>query len=462
MIIGAQKAETTSLHYYLDQHPKLAGSYPKELNFFSRDIFLGKDLNWYRKHFTSLTKPDAMFLNPRPSTWTWNRWRQRDCQNLSNMKFIMILREPIACVPIQDGTCIAVIHPNRLATEMSGGSRAIPGTAFTGTSLTKRTAFPSFRGVVDLEFDFISRCSDEGPFILRKGLYVDQIKMYYRYFDADQILILAFPRSCNQAKRNLQPGIGAFLNVNGLRVRSISNQKPAKYPDKITGDDKNSWGILPWAKPRAKRTFRQGAELVAIVCVSFNFTNQLLVNIFFRNECIIATARGSQFFQRFTRTCPATEIEHGEINIRFRKFLNQRFGLSWDRTTIGCQHNPVVAGPNVVFIRYFIGQRERIAIGCSFRLKLADRLPDFVWSLKETGSSKTFGFAWKTRPMPSSSSSRIMSSNCKTDCFSSGSLSDRLMDPETSSNNTRLFVAYPSMFRDKSGLWSAKQYHVSM
>jgi hypothetical protein len=35
IVIGAQKCGTSSLHYYLDLHPEIEMSSPKELNFFT-------------------------------------------------------------------------------------------------------------------------------------------------------------------------------------------------------------------------------------------------------------------------------------------------------------------------------------------------------------------------------------------------------------------------------------------
>lgn len=54
MIIGAQKAGTTSLHRYLQQHPQLVGSRPKEVNYFNRDIYLNKSIQDYKKNFRGM------------------------------------------------------------------------------------------------------------------------------------------------------------------------------------------------------------------------------------------------------------------------------------------------------------------------------------------------------------------------------------------------------------------------
>jgi hypothetical protein len=50
------KAGTTSLHYYLDLHPEVAMSRPKELNFFVASRNWAHGTAWYRSHFEVGTK----------------------------------------------------------------------------------------------------------------------------------------------------------------------------------------------------------------------------------------------------------------------------------------------------------------------------------------------------------------------------------------------------------------------
>ena len=53
IVIGGLKCGTTSLHHYLNLHPQIAMSRPKELNFFVAELNweLGED--WYRSHFAA-------------------------------------------------------------------------------------------------------------------------------------------------------------------------------------------------------------------------------------------------------------------------------------------------------------------------------------------------------------------------------------------------------------------------
>ena len=51
IVIGAMKCGTTSLHHYLNQHPDIRMSQPKELNFFTWQQNWERGSDWYESHF---------------------------------------------------------------------------------------------------------------------------------------------------------------------------------------------------------------------------------------------------------------------------------------------------------------------------------------------------------------------------------------------------------------------------
>lgn len=53
IVIGGLKCGTTSLHHYLNLHPEVAMSRPKELNFFVAELNWELGVDWYRSHFTA-------------------------------------------------------------------------------------------------------------------------------------------------------------------------------------------------------------------------------------------------------------------------------------------------------------------------------------------------------------------------------------------------------------------------
>ncbi|HRO13021.1 sulfotransferase domain-containing protein [Amaricoccus sp.] len=61
LVIGAQKSGTSSLFRYLDQHPQVRGSVPKEVHFFSGGLAPAVDAYtrgeaWYRAHFPKVSE----------------------------------------------------------------------------------------------------------------------------------------------------------------------------------------------------------------------------------------------------------------------------------------------------------------------------------------------------------------------------------------------------------------------
>ena len=52
IVIGGLKCGTTSLHHYLNLHPQIAMSRPKELNFFVAELNWELGVDWYRSHFS--------------------------------------------------------------------------------------------------------------------------------------------------------------------------------------------------------------------------------------------------------------------------------------------------------------------------------------------------------------------------------------------------------------------------
>ena len=56
VIIGGMKCGTTSLHYYLSQHPEIYMSRDKELDFFIEEKNWHKGIEWYESQFNVQAK----------------------------------------------------------------------------------------------------------------------------------------------------------------------------------------------------------------------------------------------------------------------------------------------------------------------------------------------------------------------------------------------------------------------
>lgn len=97
LIIGAQKAGTTSLFNYLCQHPQVIGSVPKELFYFCSHPERGE--RWYRRHFPRRSKLEAgrQICGEATPIMLCVEQAPRQAQALvPEAKIIVILREPAA------------------------------------------------------------------------------------------------------------------------------------------------------------------------------------------------------------------------------------------------------------------------------------------------------------------------------------------------------------------------------
>ena len=96
LIIGAMKCGTTSLHEYLDIHPKIYMSKTKEIDFFCHLDKYDKGMDWYKQFFpVDVEIRGESSQNYSKYHW-WKDVPKRIYQDLpSNTKFIYILRDPL-------------------------------------------------------------------------------------------------------------------------------------------------------------------------------------------------------------------------------------------------------------------------------------------------------------------------------------------------------------------------------
>jgi hypothetical protein len=100
IIIGAGRCGTSSLHNYLDAHPDIAMSKPKELDLFTRDDWR-EQLAWYESHF----QQPATIRGESSPTYTWHPLRaevpERIAAALPDVRFVYLVGDPIRRISSQ-------------------------------------------------------------------------------------------------------------------------------------------------------------------------------------------------------------------------------------------------------------------------------------------------------------------------------------------------------------------------
>ncbi len=99
LIIGAMKAGTTSLFYYLSEHPQIAACREKEPYFFAKEDTFNRGMNWYQSLWD--WKPEHQIAIEASTTYTMQPKYLNVPERIAKIKgaefrFIYIIRNPFS------------------------------------------------------------------------------------------------------------------------------------------------------------------------------------------------------------------------------------------------------------------------------------------------------------------------------------------------------------------------------
>jgi hypothetical protein len=181
LIIGASKCGTTSLYYYLIQHPSVVPALTKEAHFFDQTYRMG--LAWYRgfsstklaKYYsTKITKKGVITGEATPCYIFHPHAPSRVFKTVPDAKLIVLLRNPV------DRAYSYYHHNLRRGLESLSFEEAI------------ESEEERLRGELEKMIDDNNYFSFNRQFYsyLSRGFYVDQLENWMKFFPSEQILIL--------------------------------------------------------------------------------------------------------------------------------------------------------------------------------------------------------------------------------------------------------------------------------
>jgi hypothetical protein len=171
LIIGAQKAGTTSLHAYLCEHSRVPAPTKKEVHFFDHEFHRGTD--WYRAHFqryeegtvSGESTPYYLFHPLAP---------QRAAEVLPDCKLIVLLRNPV------DRAFSHHNHERALGYETLDFEQAIEAEPARLAGEEERLARePGSRSFAHQHHSYLAR-----------GRYAGQLERWFESFDRERLLVL--------------------------------------------------------------------------------------------------------------------------------------------------------------------------------------------------------------------------------------------------------------------------------
>jgi len=209
IIIGTQKGGTTSLFYYLYQHPELSFSHKKEIYFFN--LFFNEGLAWYKSHFPFRTN-SKITGEATPSYMFHPKAAERVKSILPNVKLIVLLRNPI--------------------------DRAYSGYAM---GLRRKTdTAETFEVAVKRELEALQNQNDVDEYTqekhelyyLERGKYYSQLLPWLAHFQREQFLFIK-SENLFQNPENELIKVYEHLGISTLLPKDLSKKNAGKY-DKIS------------------------------------------------------------------------------------------------------------------------------------------------------------------------------------------------------------------------------------
>lgn len=175
-IVGAEKAGTTSLHDYINQHPAVVESHRKEVQYFSRYFY--KSWDWYRAHFPLRRRLEGKICGEGSPYYIFHPYAaERIHSTLPQARIIMLLREPITRSISQ------YYHEVAKRRETLPLEEAIAAEDERTKGELERMVTPRYLPFRHEHFSYVA-----------KSAYADQVERYLRVFPRSQVMVIQSER----------------------------------------------------------------------------------------------------------------------------------------------------------------------------------------------------------------------------------------------------------------------------
>ncbi|HOU98655.1 MAG TPA: sulfotransferase [Bacteroidales bacterium] len=174
LIIGAQKAGTSSLFNYLSMHPQVKNSYKKEVHYFDKNY--DKPINWYKQYFPfKFGVNDKTMIGEATPNYLYHPFvAGRIKKTIPDVKMIVLLRNPVERVISQYFQAVRKNNEKRPLMQSLLEEEQEEKIIF--EKLTKdENYYPTEAHVL-----YKSR-----------SRYAEQLKRYYELFDKEQIFVVS-------------------------------------------------------------------------------------------------------------------------------------------------------------------------------------------------------------------------------------------------------------------------------
>ena len=225
LILGAMKCGTTSLLFYLNQHPQILAAYKKEVRYFSVHYQRGEA--WYRAHFPRVLALCATQSSERPRVITGEATPDylfhphipmRVHESVPKAHLIAILRNPVE-------RAFSHYNHNRRAEHTFGQNREPLDFLDALEAEERRLAGERERMLGDPDYNSMvySRYS-----YMKRGVYIDQLVRYAELFGKEFLLVLRSEDFYNNPQ-SVYDTTTDFLRVDRYTVPNLTAMNVNRY-----------------------------------------------------------------------------------------------------------------------------------------------------------------------------------------------------------------------------------------
>jgi hypothetical protein len=215
VILGAQKSGTSSLHYYLVQHPGVVAPLRKEVHYF--DLNLARGEAWYRAHFGLAGEP-GLSIDSSPYYLFHPAVPARLHALLPGARLIVLLRDPVRRAYSH------YWHERDKGRETLGFESAIDAEPARIDADHARLA----RGEID------ASAAHQHFSYLARGRYAEQLEPWLALFPKERLRVLRFEDLAHDPLAVLNETLG-FLGLPPARSVRLEARNSRRYPPMADG-----------------------------------------------------------------------------------------------------------------------------------------------------------------------------------------------------------------------------------
>jgi hypothetical protein len=212
VVIGAQRAGSTSLFDYLGRHPRVVPPSHKEIHFFDQNFFRGE--RWYRSHFppalrvravsgrTGEASPYYLFHPEAPA---------RAHATVPDARLVVLLRNPVDRAYSHYQLAVRGGHEQLPFDEaVKRESERLAGEA-------EKLADPTHKSAAHRHLSYVAR-----------GLYAEQLERWLAFFPREQLLVLRSEDLFANPEAVFAETV-AFLGLPPVELEDYPHRNPGGY-----------------------------------------------------------------------------------------------------------------------------------------------------------------------------------------------------------------------------------------